>query len=259
MRIAFAVTGLSLILTGCVPATETRDVADVRAAPATATTEDRAEAEPKPPSPPDLECVPQYYRFAFLATDPKVYRQGQVVKLTPTLDTSPAGTHQLPLRCVTDWAVTGPATLSADRTTLTIAPDAPVGSTVKISFRHEGERVVAELKVIGRDAIVLTGIYSQKAVTGCQATDPVRELEFSPGDRFSVTYYPFETYRDYWGTYTFDPATKRIAMKVEGGNFVPPGLDLEGEVDFSAGKLVLKGLFLGARNVPPQKDCTYTF
>jgi hypothetical protein len=248
MRIAFSVAGLSVALAGCVPATQVKEGGDVRAA-----------AVPKPPALPDRECVPSYYRFAFLATDTKVYRQGQIVKLTPTLDTSPAGTHVLPLRCVSDWVVTGPATLSADRTAVTIAPDAAVGSIVRISFRHEGEPVVAELKVIGRDAIVLTGLYSQKAVANCQATDPVRELEFTPGDHFSVTFYPFETYRDYWGTYTFDPATKRIAMKVEGGNFVPPSLDLEGEVDFSAGRLVLKGVFLGARSSEPQADCTYTF
>ena len=214
---------------------------------------------PSPPPPPDRECTPDYYHFAFLATDTKVYRHGQVVKITPSVDSSPYGTHELPLRCVGQWSVTGPAALAADRRSIAIAPDAPVGSTVRVSFTHAGKPVAAEFKVIGRDEIVLTGRYSQKSIAGCQVADAVRELEFNPGNRFSVTFYPLESYRDYWGTYSYDPATRRLRMTVEDGNFIPPGLDLEGEAELSDGRLVLKGMFLGERGAAPQADCTYIF
>lgn len=216
-------------------------------------------ASPPPPPPPDRECVPEYYRFAFLATDTEVYRQGATVKLAPSVDMQPSGTREIPVRCTSGWSVTGPATLGDDRTTLRIAPDAPVGAQVTVRYTSAGAPVVLRLEVIGRDAVVLTGRYSQRSVEGCQIPEPIGELEFSAGNRFSVTYQPFESYRDYWGSYSFDPATGRIALKPEGGNFVPPGLDLEGEAKLVDGRLVLTGLFLGSRAGEPQQGCTYRF
>lgn len=218
-----------------------------------------AEAAPPPPPPPDTECFPPYYRFGFVATDTTVYRQGAVVRVTPTLDRSPAGTVAVPVRCTTGWSVTGPATLSPDRTLLTIAPDAPPGSIVTVGYSHGGAQVEARLKVIARDEIVLTGRYSQSGLEGCSSVPLVGELEFQPENRFSVTYSPFETYRDYWGAYSFDPATKRLRLTVEGGNFVPSNLDLEGEAEMVEGRLRLKGLFLGSRFDAPPSDCTYVF
>jgi hypothetical protein len=96
-------------------------------------------------------------------------------------------------------------------------------------------------------------------VTGCLVTEPVGELEFSPGNRFAVTFRPFETYRDYWGRFEFDPATGKLKLIVEGGNFVPDVLDLEGEADVSAGALVLRNLYLGSRSPTPWSGCTYSF
>jgi hypothetical protein len=212
-----------------------------------------------PPPPPDLECLQPGYHFAFVATDTTVYRQGSVVKVTPTVDRRPAGTAELPLRCTSGWSVTGPATLSADRTSVTIAPDAPSGSTVTVGFRHDGKPVEARFTVVAKDEIVLTGRYGQRSLEGCSAPEPVRELEFRPENRFSVTFMPFETYQDYWGSYSFDPATKRLRLTVEGGNFVPLGLDLEGEAELADGRLRLKDIFLGSRDGAPQSGCTYVF
>lgn len=212
-----------------------------------------------PPPPPDTECFPPGHHFAFVATGTTVYRQGAVVKVTPSVDRSPGGTAELPLRCTAAWSVTGPATLSPDRTSVTIAPDAPVGSIVTVGFRHAGKPVEARFKVVSKDEIVLTGRYTQRSLEGCSAHEPIRELEFQPENRFSVTFLPFETYRDYWGTYVFDPATKRIRLTVEGGNFVPSSLDLEGEAELAEGRLRLKHMFLGSRDLTPQSGCTYVF
>jgi hypothetical protein len=215
---------------------------------------------PAPPSLPDRECVPDYYHFAFLETDTRIFRQGATVRLTPKVDMSPGGTQEVPVRCTSGWSVTGPATLSADRTALAIAPDAPVGELVTVAFSHAGKPVQAQFRVIGRDEVVLTGRWSQRAVEGCSIAEPVGELEFMPESRFSVTFRPFETYRDYWGTYSFDPATGALRMTVEGGNFVPPSLDLEGRAELVAGRLVLRDMFLGSREgSPPQTSCTYRF
>jgi hypothetical protein len=217
-----------------------------------------SEPPPVPPAP-DTSCLQPGYRFAFVGMDTTVYRQGAVVRLTPMVDRAPAGTDEIPLKCTSGWAVTGPATLSQDRKSLTIAPDAPVGAIVLIRYYHSGKPVQAQFRVVPRDEIVLTGRYTQRSLEGCSAPEPVRELEFQPENRFSVTFMPFETYRDYWGRYSFDPATKQIRLKVEGGNFVPPSLDLEGEAELAEGRLRLKDIFLGSRDGAPQSGCTYLF
>lgn len=214
---------------------------------------------PAPPPPPDLACDPPGHHFAFLQTDTRIYRQGAVVKIAPMVDMAPAGTRELPLRCTGGWSVTGPAALSADRSSIAIAPDAEPGAIVTVSYTHLDKPVIARLRVVAKDEIVLTGRYTERSLEGCTAHQPVRELEFRPENRFSVTFTPFETYQDYWGTYSFDPATKAIRLKVEGGNFVPPGLDLEGEAELTEGRLRLKGMFLGSREGPPQSGCTYDF
>ncbi|HEY0130691.1 MAG TPA: hypothetical protein VGB57_04730 [Allosphingosinicella sp.] len=218
-----------------------------------------AAAAPPPPPPPDMECLQPDYRFAFVGTDTIIYRQGAAVRVTPMVDRSPAGTAELPLRCTSGWSVIGPATLSADRTSITIAPDAPAGATITIGFRHEGKAVEKRLKVVAKDEVVLTGRYTQRSLEGCSANEPVRELEFRPENRFSVTFLPFETYQDYWGTYSFDPATRRLRLTVEGGNFIPSNLDPEGEAELADGRLRLTGLFLGSRHEAPQSNCTYVF
>lgn len=219
----------------------------------------KSEAEPALPALPDSQCYPPGAHFAFLSTDTKIYRQGAVVRLTPAVDISPAGTAELPLKCTSGWSVSGPAALSADRTKVTIAQDAPVGETVTVRFAYLGKPVEAGFRIVARDEIVLTGRRTQQSLEGCTAHEPVRELEFQPENRFSVTFLPFESYRDYWGTYSFDPATKRIRLTVEGGNFVPPNLDLEGEAELTGGRLRLKDLFLGSRHGAPQSGCTYVF
>ncbi|HEX8216052.1 MAG TPA: hypothetical protein VF577_01190 [Allosphingosinicella sp.] len=215
---------------------------------------------PEPPRLPDPACHPMGGHFAFLDTDTRIFRQGATIRLTPRVNAAPGGSPEIPLRCTSDWSVAGPATLGADRTILTIAPDAPVGSTVSVSFRRGGEAVAGRFRVIGRDEIVLTGARSQKAIEGCSGVDPVGELEFSGENRFSVTFTPFESYRDYWGTYSFDPSTKRLTMTVDGGNYVPAALDLEGTADLGPGGLVLSGMYFGTRGgFEAPHTCTYRF
>lgn len=215
---------------------------------------------PEPPRPPDLECHPLEAHFTFIATDTPIFRQGTTVRVTPTVDVSPAGTREIPLRCTADWSVAGPARLSADRTSVVIEADAAPGAVVTVGFRHGTERIERRMEVIARDAVVLTGRRGQRSVEGCEGAEPVRELEFIEGNRFAVTFMPFETYRDYWGSYSFDPATGRLSMQAEGGNFVPPGLDLEGQAELAEGRLVLRDFYFGSRHAaPPARSCTYIF
>lgn len=244
MKFAYALAA-SLALAACVPTKEMRDGPD----------RERLVERVRP----DMSCLQPGYHFAFVGMDTKVYRQGAVVRLTPMVDRSPAGTDEIALKCTSGWAVTGPAILSPDRKSLTIAADAPVGAIVLVRFRHDDKPVSTQFRVVAKDEIVLTGRYSQRSLEGCSAPEPVRELEFKPENRFSVTFMPFETYQDYWGTYSFDPRTKALRLKVDGGNSVPPNLDLEGEAELAEGRLRLKDIFLGSRDGAPQSGCTYVF
>ena len=213
-----------------------------------------------PPEPPDIECMAPDAHFAFLDTDTQIFRQGARIGITPSVDVSPAGTRPLAMRCTSGWTITGPARLAADRTSFTIDADAPVGSEIAIRFVHRGEPVERRFRVVGRNAVVLTGRWSQRALEGCTTARPLRELEFGPNGRFSVTFVPFETYRDYWGAYAFDPATGALTLTVAGGNDVPPGLDLEGRAERTGERLTLTGFHFGHAQVPPPAGgCVYSF
>jgi hypothetical protein len=203
--------------------------------------------------PPSARCLDPGHNRIFIETDTTIYRQGATVRIIPQFDRMPGGYQAIDLTCLRDWRITGPATLAADRRSFTIAADAPAGSEILLSYRWHDERAEARMRVVARDAVVLTGTRGQRSAEGCEQMDPVRELQFQPGDHFSVTFTPFESYKDYWGSYSFDPATGTLSMHVEGGNNVPPGLDLDGRATMTSdGRLILEGMYLGSgHGVPP--------
>ena len=214
---------------------------------------------PEPPPAPDTTCLYPPDRYNFTEFSTPVFRQGATIGIRPQRDMMPAGYRDLPYECLNGWSIEGPAELSEDRRSLTIRPDAPPGSEIVLRYNVKGEPVVARLRVVARDALVLTGTWGQTAVEGCDGHEPVRELLFGP-DRFSVTFTPFESYKDYWGSYSFDPHTGALRLSVEGGNNVPPGLDLEGTARIEDGHLVLEGMFLGDREGrAAQGGCRYRF
>ena len=215
--------------------------------------------EAQPPPAPDTTCLWPPDRINFVEFSTPVFRQGTTITILPKRDQMPAGYRDLPSECLSGWSIEGAAELSADRRTLTIHPDAPPGSEIVLRFSVRGEPVAARLRVVARDAVVLTGTWGQTAAAGCETLEPVRELQFGP-DRFSVTFTPFESYKDYWGTYSFDPQTGALQLTVAGGNFTPGGLDLEGTARIEDGHLVLEGMYLGNRmGGPPEGGCRYRF
>jgi hypothetical protein len=83
--------------------------------------------------------------------------------------------------------------------------------------------------------------------------DAIHELLFEADGTFSVTWYPFEVYRDYWGTYAFDPKTGAIGLTVEGGNYVPPDFRCLGcRVSVTGDQLSFQDLWLGSFREGPQ-------
>ncbi len=59
------------------------------------------------------------------------------------------------------------------------------------------------------------------------------ELKLTAGGEFDVTWQPFEAYRDYWGTYTYDAATRRLVLTVTEESRAE-GLDLDSEARLQA-------------------------
>lgn len=213
----------------------------------------------------------------YLAITPAIHRQGVTLRIRPMRQPrGPVGSDPMPLACTSDWTVSNPAlaTLDVQNGTLRIAPHAPPGSEIIVSYNVLGQPVRSMIRVVAADAVVLTGRRGQSAIEGvdaCHRIEPVRELEFSSNGRFSVTFTPFESFRDYWGTYRFDPATGRIVMTVEGGNNRPISSDLDGIVRMGEGnRLVFEGMYFGNRREPPPPSgpddwppsapvCRYTF
>ena len=209
-----------------------------------------APAQAAPPSP--SGCLDPGHNRIFIQTDTTIFRQGATIRIGATFDRLPGGDEAIDLGCTRDWRITGPATLAPDRRSFTIGADAAPGSEIVLSYRWHDERAEARYRVVARDAVVLTGFRGQRAIEGCEGLDPVRELEFAPGNRFSVTFMPFESYKDYWGTYSYDPATGALRMTVESGNNVPPDLDLDGRaILMPDGRLVLEDMYLGTTRGPP--------
>lgn len=217
---------------------------------------------------PAQEAAPDCTAFVddrvVIAADPNVARQGTTIRLTAYSPQGPAGPKILPLACLTDWQIMpeGAASLTDDGG-LAIAADAPAGEPLTITAQAPGGATRLTTPIIGSDEIVLTGRWRQVEVTCPDGVAPearVGELEFYPSGGFSVTYQPFESYRDYWGTTTFDPAAGRLSLTIEDGNAVPDAPLLSGSAVRDDTRLTLNGFYLGdrGRNQAPT-PCRYVF
>ena len=86
-----------------------------------------------------------------------------------------------------------------------------------------------------------------------------RGFEIKDLGDFSITYFPFESYRDFWGKAQFDATAGTLTMTTTGGNRVPANADLSGKATLTpGGQLILSDVFLSE----PQTTggvCTYTF
>jgi len=211
----------------------------------------------EPPPTPDPCLDPPGFNLTSFSTD--IFSQGATIGIRAQRDVGPLGVRDHDPLCLSRWSIEGPAMLATDHGSLTIRPDAPAGAEIVLRYQVGSEPVLARLRVEARDLVPLGGRWSQTAAAGCEALEPVRELEFGR-DRFSVTFIPFETYNDYWGRYSYDPRTGALRLTVENGNNVPGGLDLEGTARIEDGHLVLEGLFLGDRyGGVPEHGCRYRF
>lgn len=197
---------------------------------------------------------------------PEATRQGATLQVAVSSmgSNNPWGAS-VPNACLTDWKVSDPslARLSDDHTRLDIADTAPVGAKVTLSARIDDQAVATVITVVARDAVVLTGYWSEVGEPACPVGDtPLRELHFTADGKFEATWTPFERYVDYWGDYSFDAASGALNLTPTGGNRVPTDADLSGQATLDPdGQLRLTSMFMGSpgSGVPTAAGCDLIF
>lgn len=177
----------------------------------------------------------------------------------------PPPPEPVPTTCLADLKVIEGAAAISSGGVLSVSPDAPAGSLLRLEARSTIGPVRYETRIVGRGDAALIGVWSQRTVDCDKAPAPgrpVRELGFAPGGRFSVTWTPFETYADYWGEYVHDSATGALRLEVTDANRNPPESVLAGRLLISADgrELVLTGIDLGdGEQWVPDRRCRYEF
>lgn len=106
---------------------------------------------------------------------------------------------------------------------------------------------------VSEDNPLARGYWKEEAQFACNTGEevsperPIQELLFEADGTFSVTWTPFERYRDYWGEYSYDTGQGTLDLTVTGGNNVPPDVDGSGTFAFDTqGRLILTDIWLGS-------------
>ena len=206
------------------------------------------------------------------------------------LQLQPGDSHQLVLAIFTSyspaqevpacatWKVEpeGKGATISDTGLLKIDVKTPAGSTFTVTADIEKGRAQRQIPVVvfTLENQPLVGFWRQLSRSDCtpekdQApVSPINEMEFRANGWFSVTWQPFETYRDYWGSYTADKSNGALTLTIETGNYVPGNFKGTGKFKLKDDKtLEMNGIFLGeqrsttSRENGPQKDktCQYVF
>lgn len=159
----------------------------------------------------------------------------------------------LPTACDVRWSVAGGATVSSTGF-LTIARDAVPGSIVVVTAQVDTLEARQTVQVVDPAPNPLAATWTQAdppvCADGYRPSDAVvRELVFHKGRTFTVTRTPFESYRDYWGTYSYDVSTGRLELTVDGGNNRPVFQRAGLIARVSNGELILDGPVLISSSV----------
>lgn len=196
--------------------------------------------------------------------NPVIARQGAELDIIVQEPVGAFAPREIPAALLTVWNATpeGQVTLARDGSKFSILPTATPGTDVTLSASFCGKRdITRTIRIVGRDEPVITGYWREESKQCARETptSPVNEFEIRDIGEFSITYFPFESYRDFWGKYVFDAKAGTLAMSIDGGNRVPSSAKLSGKVSLTPdGKLVLDGFFLSQ----PESAgglCTYTF
>lgn len=159
-----------------------------------------------------------------------------------------------PLNLEAAWSVEPSDAATIDGAgTLSVGGDVPPSTVITVTAElADGQVVTQPITIYTSDANPLVGYWVEDVQFACSTGDEIvpqetiAELVLEADGSFSVTWFPFEVYKDYWGHYTFDMGTGVLKMEVESGNWVPPYIDGDGTFHIDEqGRLVLDSIWLG--------------
>ena len=190
------------------------------------------------------------------------------LSMGPTVEMQPGGTREFslgvveccyifePVDACATWSVepSDGASIDAQTGVFTVEDAVPGGEVYTVTADVEDRRrlVSIDAYVFTPEADPLGRNWREEAQLACDtleevaSEEPIGELQFRADGSFSVTWMPFELYRDYWGSYRYDSEGGTLDLAVEGGNHVPEDVDGSGSfVIDEDGRLVLQDMWLG--------------
>jgi hypothetical protein len=132
-----------------------------------------------------------------------------------------------------------------------VSQDAQYGEQITVRATFPDLDLSATVTVFTPESNPLVGTWVEREALPCDSGDVpaeegFNELVFEADNTFTLTWYPFELYYDYWGTYTYDPQSGQLAMSIVDGNYIPESVDLEGIVEVQAdGSVRLRDMYFG--------------
>lgn len=162
-----------------------------------------------------------------------------------------------PVDACATWSVspTDGATVDPETGVLSVDPGTASGTVFTVTADVEnGRRLVStQVYIYTPEANPLVGVWREEGQLACGNDEEIvpeeriGELVFGADETFSVTWHPFEIYKDYWGTYTLDLNEGALDLAGAEGSYLPQDLDGSGSwaID-EQGRLVLKDMWLGS-------------
>lgn len=186
----------------------------------------------------------------FFWMEPRSAEPGDTISLQPYWTDMPGGYNPVPAGCIGDLRVI-PAdggSFSRDEAGtafLTILPDVEAGTRIRVEGTYRGRHPIGgPIKIFSAEQNPFVGYWRQDD-ENCPPNSAVQELVFTGGGELSVTWTPFEVYKDYWAAFDYDPATGDFSFEVEGGNQTPEDIVTEGRARIEGDRLIFEDIFLG--------------
>ncbi|WP_109246576.1 hypothetical protein [Massilia glaciei] len=164
----------------------------------------------------------------------------------------PGFVESVPDECVDGWEIETTPYASIGKTGLIeFQAGTPDGTLITVAAVVGKERIRGKVRAFDARQHPLKGTWRQVAERPCEAGavermpyEPIQELVFDAGGRFSVTQRPFEAYKDYWGEYRHVASSGAVEFSIEKGNKVPPDVRLQGTAKITGADLVLDDVVL---------------
>lgn len=209
--------------------------------------------------------------------------QRLTLSMDPTIQLQPGENHEFAVGVVeccyffeevdvkATWSISPTAGASINPRTglLRIDKDTPPGSVYTVTAAVHNGRAAPEIDVhiYTLADSPLIGKWKERKQYACNngeettPAEPIRELVFDADGTFSVTWFPFEVYRDYWGTYSYENTTGDLRLIIDHGNYIPEDFDGTGNARLDEDQdLILDEVWLGSpSNGKGGSNCGHLF